>query len=96
MKIKPLSDRVVVKVAAAETKSKAGIIIPDTASKEKPQVGTVVAVGPGRLDNEGNRVAIELKKNDKVLFENWAGKDYKDGEVEYKILREDEILGIIE
>jgi chaperonin GroES len=97
MKVKPLADRVVVKIASAETKSKSGIIIPETASKEKPQEGEVVAVGPGRLDTTtGKRIAIELKKGDKVLFENWAGKDYKSGDVEYKILREDEVLGIIE
>lgn len=96
MKLKPLSDRVVVKVASTENKSKSGIIIPDTASKEKPQEGVIVAVGPGRLDKDGKRIAIELKKNDKVLFENWAGKDYKSGDIEYKILREEEILGTIE
>ncbi|MEX0594671.1 MAG: co-chaperone GroES, partial [Patescibacteria group bacterium] len=76
--------------------SKSGIIIPDTASKEKPQEGEVVAVGPGRLDKDGQRIAIELKKGDKVLFENWGGKDYKANDIDYKILREDEILGIIE
>jgi chaperonin GroES len=96
MKIKPLADRIVVKIASAETKSKSGIIIPETASKEKPQEGEVVAVGPGRLDKDGKRIAIELKKGDKVLFESWGGKDYKSGDIEYKILREDEVLGIIE
>ena len=97
MKLKPLSDRVVVKVASTESKSKSGIIIPDTASKEKPQEGVIVAVGPGRLDSTTNkRIAVELKKGDKVLFENWAGKDYKSNDIEYKILREEEILGTIE
>ncbi len=97
MKIKPLADRIVVKIASTEAKSKSGIIIPETASKEKPQEGEVVAVGPGRLDTTtGKRIAIELKKGDKVLFESWGGKDYKSDDVEYKILREDEILGVIE
>lgn len=95
MKIKPLADRVVVKLVSAEQTLKSGIIIPDTA-KEKPQEGEVVAVGPGRLDKDGVRVAIELKKGDHVLFENWGGKDYKSDGVDYKILREDEILGTIE
>ncbi|HSX42293.1 MAG TPA: co-chaperone GroES [Candidatus Saccharimonadales bacterium] len=95
MKIQPLADRVVVKLLSAEQKLKSGIIIPDTA-KEKPQEGEVVAVGPGRLDKDGvKRIAIELKVGDKVLFENWGGKDYKADGVEYKILREDEILGTI-
>lgn len=97
MKVKPLADRIVVKLVTNESKSKGGIIIPETASKEKPQEGEVVAVGPGRLDSTtGKRIAIELKKGDKVLFESWGGKDYKFDEVDYKILREDEILGIIE
>lgn len=96
MNVKPLADRVVVRLSSSETKSKSGIIIPDTASKEKPQEGEVVAVGPGRLDNStGKRIAIELKKGDKVLFESWAGKDYKFEDTEYKIVREDEVLGII-
>lgn len=96
MKVRPLADRIVVKIASTEAKSKSGIIIPDTASKEKPQEGEVIAVGPGRLDKDGQRIAIELKKGDKVLFESWGGKDYKSDDIEYKILREDEILGIIE
>jgi chaperonin GroES len=95
MKLKPLADRIVVKVLSAEQKSKGGIIIPDSA-KEKPQEGEVVAVGPGRLNNEGKRVAIELKKGDKVMFENWGGKDFKAEDQDYKILREDEVLGVIE
>ena len=95
MNIQPLADRVVVKLLSAEQKLKSGIIIPDTA-KEKPQEGEVVAVGPGRLDKDGKgRVTMDVKKGDRVLFENWGGKDYKSEGVEYKILREDEILGII-
>lgn len=96
MKLKPLADRVVVKILSAEQKSKSGIIIPDTA-KEKPQEGEVVAVGPGRWDEDGEkRLPMQLKKGDRVLFENWGGKDYKSEGVEYKILREDEVLGIVQ
>lgn len=96
MKIKPLGNRLVVKPMTAEQTLKSGIVIPDTA-KEKPQEGEVVAVGPGAWDAEGQkRLKMEVKVGDKVIFENWAGKEYKvDGE-EYKILREDEILGLIE
>jgi chaperonin GroES len=95
MKIKPLADRVVVKLLNAEQVSKSGIVIPDTA-KEKPQEGEVVAVGPGRLDKDSvKRIAVEVKVGDRVLFENWGGKDYKADGTEYKILREDEILGIV-
>lgn len=96
MKIKPLGDRVVVKIMPAEIKSKSGIIIPDSA-KEKPQEGEIIAVGPGRLDhNSDKRIPIDLKVGAKVLFESWAGKEYKVEGEEYKILREDEILGLIE
>lgn len=93
MKIKPLGNRVVVKLVSAETTSKSGIVIPDTA-KEKPQEGEVMAVGPGEL-KDGKRIPIELKVGDLVLFENWGGKDYKSDGVDYKILREDEVLGLI-
>lgn len=96
MKIKPLGDRVVVKIVSELQKSKSGIIIPDSA-KEKPQEGEIVAVGPGRLDRDAEkRIPIDLKIGAKVLFESWAGKEYKAEGEEYKILREDEILGIIE
>lgn len=93
MKIQPLSDRIVVKPLDSVTMSKGGIVIPDTA-KEKPQEGEVVAVGPGKLD-DGERMPMELKVGDKVIFETWSGKEYKVDGVEYKILREDDVLGII-
>lgn len=96
MQIRPLADRVVVRLMSAEQTLKSGIIIPDTA-KEKPQEGEVVAVGPGRFDEDGEkRIPLDLKKGDRVLFENWGGKDYKAEGIEYKILREDEIIGVIE
>lgn len=89
---KPLGNRVVVQPNDAEEQMSAGgIYIPDTA-KEKPQEGTVVAVGPGRQTEEGNRVAMELAVGDTVVYSKYAGTEYKEGEIEYLVLREDDIL----
>ena len=94
MKIKPLNDRVIVKRVEEEQKTAGGIIIPDTA-KEKPQEGEVVAVGPGKRDDDGKRVALEVKKGDRILFGKYAGTEIKiDGE-ERIFMREDDILGIL-
>ena len=93
MKINPLADRVLVKRIEEEVK-KGGIIIPDTA-KEKPQKGEVIAVGPGRLDEKGKRVPMEVKKGDKILFAKYAGSEVKFGEDDYIIMREDDILGVL-
>ncbi|ACX51332.1 MULTISPECIES: co-chaperone GroES [Ammonifex] len=93
--IRPLGDRVVVKPLPAEEVTKGGIVLPDTA-KEKPQKGEVVAVGPGRLLENGQRVPIDVKVGDKVLYSKYAGNEVKiDGE-EYLILRESDILGVLE
>ena len=95
LKFRPLHDRVVVKRIDADEKSKGGIIIPDTA-KEKPMQGEVVAVGPGGRDEAGKLVPIELKAGDKVLFGKWSGTEVKlDGE-ELLIMKESDIMGIIE
>ncbi|MBI4948180.1 co-chaperone GroES [Candidatus Berkelbacteria bacterium] len=95
MQIQPLSDRVVVRPLSTEQVSKSGIVIPDTA-KEKPQEGEVIAVGPGKWNEDGDkRIAMQLKVGDKVIFESWSGKDYKVDGVEYKILREDDVMGVI-
>ncbi len=95
MKIRPLQDRVIVKRIAEEEKTKGGIIIPDTA-KEKPQEGKVVAVGKGKTNDEGKLVALEVKVGDKILFGKYSGSEIKlDGE-EHLIMREDDILGVIE
>ncbi len=91
MKLQPLGDRVVVKPIIEEEVSKSGIILPDTA-KEKPQRGKIIAVGPGRLDEDGNRIAMEVKKGDKVLYAKYAGTEVKEGDEEYLILRESDIL----
>ncbi|MBW2065280.1 MAG: co-chaperone GroES [Deltaproteobacteria bacterium] len=95
MKIRPLNDRVLVVRTSEEEKTAGGIIIPDTA-KEKPQEGKVVAVGPGKIDGNGKRIPLEVKKNDRVLFSKYAGTDIKIDGVEHLIMREDDILGIIE
>jgi len=95
MKLKPLDDRVVVKPEEAEEKTAGGIVLPDTA-KEKPMMGKVVAVGEGKLLDNGNRVAVAVKKGQTVLYGKYAGNDVEIDQVEYKILRESEILGILE
>ncbi len=95
MKIRPLNDRVLVQRMEEETKTKGGIIIPDTA-KEKPAEGKVIAVGNGRLGDDGKRVALEVKKDDRVLFSKYGGTEVKVEGEEYLIMREDDILGIIE
>lgn len=95
MAIKPIDDRVVIKVAEFEEKSAGGIYLPDTA-KEKPQRGTIVAVGPGRLLPNGDRAEMAVKAGDVVLYGKYSGNDVKiDGE-DHKIMRENEILGIYE
>jgi len=95
MKIRPLNDRVLVQRMKEETKTKGGIIIPDTA-KEKPAEGKIIAAGNGRLGDDGKRIPLEVKKGNRVLFSKYGGTEVKvDGE-EYLIMREDDILGIIE
>ena len=95
MKFRPLHDRVVVKRIDAEEKTAGGIIIPDTA-KEKPQTGEVVAVGPGGRDEAGKLIPIDVRAGDKVLFGKWSGTEVKiDGE-ELLIMKESDIMGIIE
>jgi chaperonin GroES len=95
MKIRPLNDRVLVKRLEEEEKTKGGIIIPDSA-KEKPAEGKVVAAGHGKLNDKGERTPLEIKKGDHVLFSKYGGTDVKlDGE-DYLIMREDDILGVIE
>jgi chaperonin GroES len=95
MKLKPLDDRVVVKPQEAEEKTAGGIVLPDTA-KEKPMMGKVIAVGDGKILDNGKRIALAVKKNDVVLYGKYGGSDVEVDGVEYKILRESEILGIVE
>ena len=95
MKIKPLSDRVLVVGIEEKEKTTGGIIIPDTA-REKPREGKVIAVGPGKWDETGKRIPMELKKDDHVLFGKYAGSEIKIDGVKHLIMTEDDILGIME
>ena len=95
MKFRPLHDRVVVTRIEAEGKSAGGIIIPDTA-KEKPSEGEVIAVGPGGRDEAGKLIPIDLKAGDRVLFGKWSGIEIKIDGVEYLIMKESDVMGVIE
>ena len=94
MRIRPLNDRILVVRIAEEQKTSGGIIIPDTA-REKPQQGRVVAVGPGRLDKNGNRLEMQVKVGDTIFFTKYGGTDVKLDGVDHIILREDDILAVI-
>jgi len=95
MKLRPLDDRIVIKQSEAEEKTSGGIILPDTA-KEKPQIGTVVAVGPGKILDDGTRAKMSVKNKDEVIYAKYIGSDVEiDGE-KYVILRESDVLGIME
>ncbi len=93
--IKPLADRVLVEPLEGETVSKGGIVIPDTA-KEKPQQGKVIAVGPGRIGEEGTRIEPDVKKGQKILYGKYSGTEVTVSGKEYLILRESDILAVIE
>ncbi|HAO22747.1 MAG: co-chaperone GroES [Desulfobacteraceae bacterium IS3] len=95
MRLKPLQDRILVQRVEEETKTKGGIIIPDTA-KEKPAEGKVVAIGNGKIGEDGKKIAIELKVGDRILFGKYAGTEVKIDGQEYLIMREDDVLGVIE
>ena len=95
MKLKPLNDRVLVLRIEEEKKTKGGIVIPDTV-KEKPREGKVIAVGSGKLDDNGKRIPLDVKKGDRVLFDKYAGTEIKLDSIEHLIMREDDILAILE
>ena len=96
MKIRPLQDRIIVKrLESADKKTPGGIIIPDTA-KEKPQEGEVIAVGPGKVTDDGKLKAMNVKVSDKVLFGKYSGNEVKMEDQDYLIMREDDILGVLE
>ncbi len=94
MQFRPLHDRVVVRRIEQEEKSKGGIIIPDTA-KEKPQEGEVIAVGPGARDDHGHVQALDVKVGDRILFGKWSGTEVKIDGVEYLVMKESDVIGII-
>jgi len=93
--LKPLGNRVLVKAIEEEERTKGGIVLPDTA-KEKPQKGEVIAVGPGKVDDEGNTVPMSVKVGDRVIFAKYGGTEIKDDGEEYLIMKEDDILAVIE
>jgi chaperonin GroES len=95
MKLRPLQDRILVQRVEEETKTKGGIIIPDTA-KEKPAEGKVIAAGNGKLGDDGKRIPLEVKKGDRILFGKYSGTEVKINGEEYLIMREDDVLGIVE
>lgn len=93
--LKPLGDRVIVEVVEQEEKTSSGIVLPDSA-KEKPQEGKVVAVGSGRVTDNGEKVALEVKEGDHVIYSKFAGTEVKQGDNEYLVLRESDILAVVE
>jgi chaperonin GroES len=95
MKLRPLDDKVVIKQSSAEDKTAGGIILPDTA-KEKPQIGKIVAVGPGKVLDDGSRCKMHVKKNDEVIYAKYIGNEVEIDAEEFVILRESDILGIVE
>ena len=95
MKIRPLQDRVIVKRIAEEEKTKGGIIIPDTA-KEKPQEGKIIAVGKGKANDDGKVLPLDVKVGDKILFGKYSGSEIKLNGEEHLIMREEDILGVVE
>ena len=94
MKLRPLQDRILVQRVKEDEKTKGGIFIPDTA-KEKPIEGRVIAAGKGKLSEEGKRIALEVKKGDRILFGKYSGTEVKIEDEEYLIMREDDVLGVI-
>ncbi|MCW8859164.1 MAG: co-chaperone GroES [Deltaproteobacteria bacterium] len=96
MNIRPLQDRIIVERVEEETTTAGGIIIPDTVSKEKPQEGKVIAAGKGKVTPEGKVLPLDVKKGDRVLFGKYAGSEIKIDGVEYLIMREDDILGVVQ
>ena len=95
-KLKPLGDRVLIKPLFEEEKSKGGILLPDTVSKEKPQVGEILAIGPGATNKEGKLIPMTVKKGDKVVYAKYSGTDIKgDNDEDYLILSEKDILAIV-
>ncbi len=95
MKLRPLDDRIVIKQSEAEEKTTGGIILPDSA-KEKPHIGKVIAIGPGKLLDDGKRAKMSVKKNDKVIYAKYIGSEVEIDNEQYVILKESDVLGIVE
>lgn len=96
MKLRPLSDHVIIEPMAQEEMTKSGIVLPGTINKEKPQEGTVVATGEGKLNEKGERMPMSVKNGDKVLFSKYSPQEVKMGGREYLIVREDDVIAIVE
>ena len=96
MQIKPLSDHILIEPIKEEEKTKTGILLPDTAEKERPEQGKVIAVGPGKKDKKGNFISLEIKPGDKVLFTKYGPNEIKVEDKEYLIAKQEDILAIIE
>lgn len=96
MSLKPIGDHLIVKPVAKEEKSASGIIIPDTVNKERPERGEVIAVGPGRMLENGQRSVIDVKVGDQVVFKKYAPDEVKIGEVEYLVIKADDVMAIVE
>jgi len=96
MKVKPLQDRLVIKPVEEEQKTSSGIIMPDTVSKEKPVRGEVIAVGPGKFDKEGKRMALDVKVGDEVMYGKYAGTEFKQDDQEFLIVDYNDVLAILE
>ena len=96
MKLRPLGDHLIVKALAAEEKSVSGIIIPDTVDKERPERGEVIAVGPGKILENGSRTAMDMKAGDKVVFKKYAPDEVKIGKDEFLVIKADDVMAVIE
>jgi chaperonin GroES len=96
MKLRPLRDHVIIQAMGQEEKTKGGIVLPDTASKERPEQGKVVATGPGRVNTKGQRIPMEVKRGDLVLFSKYGPNEVKVDDKEYLVAKEDDILAILE
>ena len=96
MQLRPLSDKVVLKTLPKEEMTKAGIILPETVDKERPEQGEVIAVGPGKLLDNGNRAAMSVKVGDKVVFKKYSPDEVKLGDVEYLVIAESDVMAVIE
>lgn len=94
VKLKPLGDRVIIEILAPETQTASGIYLPE-ASREKPQIGLIVAVGPGKFDEDGETMPMYLKVGDRVLYSKYAGDEYKDDDKEYKIMSQDSVIAVV-
>lgn len=96
MKLRPINDHLVVKALAAEETSLAGIIIPETVDKDRPERGEVLAVGPGRLSESGQRLPVEVKPGDKIIFKKYAPDQFKIDKIEYLIIKAEDVMAVIE